>query len=152
MSDPHWTTVLSALLTPTIAVFGSFIAYRQWRISRNKLKYELFDRRFAVYDAACSLLASIMTSGEAKQEEVYKFIAGTSSAKWLLNDDVAKYFDEVLWHKVVDLQTLQDEHPGLPVGEERTKNVRAQSEIKGWILEQFKVLDEKFAPFLSLSH
>ena len=152
MSDPHWTTVLAALLTPTIAILGSIIAYRQWRIAQNKLKFDLFDRRFAVYDATRALLASIMTSGQAKQEEVYKFMAGTRTAKWLLNDDVAQYIDEVLWHKVVDLQTLQEELQGLPVGGERTRNVRAQSEIKKWLLDQFKVLDEKFAPFLSLSH
>ena len=43
--------VLSALLTPTIAIITTYIAYEQWRTNRNKLKLDLFDRRFAVYDA-----------------------------------------------------------------------------------------------------
>jgi len=44
--DPHWTNYLAALLTPTVAVLGSIIAYHQWRTAQNKLKFELFDRRF----------------------------------------------------------------------------------------------------------
>ena len=50
-SDPHWTAYLTALLTPTIAGFGIYIAIQQWLTARRKLKFDLFDRRFAVYDA-----------------------------------------------------------------------------------------------------
>ena len=53
--DPHWTTLLSALLTPAVAVFGIFIAYRQWRLAQEKLKLDLFDKRFEVYEAAREL-------------------------------------------------------------------------------------------------
>ena len=42
--DSHWTTYLSALLTPTVAVLGSLIAYRQWRLAQNKLKLDLFEQ------------------------------------------------------------------------------------------------------------
>ena len=69
---PHWTQYLSALLTPTVAVFGSFIAYLQWVLARNKLKFDLFDRRYRVYEAARELLASIMTTGSAKNEDISK--------------------------------------------------------------------------------
>jgi hypothetical protein len=74
MDDPYWTQVLSALLTPTIAVIVAIIAYRQWKTAQNRLKLDLFDRRFAVYDAARNLLSSVMTSGEAKNDEMLKFL------------------------------------------------------------------------------
>ena len=152
MAEPHWTTYLAALLTPTIAVLGSFIAYRQWRTAQNKLKLDLFDRRFAVYDAARNLIASIMTSGKAKDEELYKFLSGTRSAKWLLDEDIDNYFEKELWKNAVELQALESELQGVPVGDERTNNVRRQSEIKKWILEQYKVLDAKFEKYLWLKH
>src|SRR5690606_31368900 len=88
-ADPHWTTYLAALLTPTVAILGSFIAYRQWRLAQNKLKLDLFDRRYSVYKAAHSLLASIMTSGKAKDDDLYKFLLATREAKWLLDSSVA---------------------------------------------------------------
>ena len=78
--DPHWTTYLTALLTPTVAVIGSLVAYRQWVLARNKLKLDLFERRFAVYEAARNLLASIMTSGKAKDAEIFKFMVATRDA------------------------------------------------------------------------
>jgi hypothetical protein len=93
-----------------------------------------------------------MTSGKAKDEEMYKFLSGTREAKWLLNNDIARYFDEELWGKAVELQTLDAELQGLPVGEERTKNVHCQVEIKKWMMAQYKVLDEKVSPFLKLGH
>ena len=150
--DPHWTTYLAALLTPIVAVLGSFIAFRQWRLAQNKLKLELFDRRFSVYEAARTLLASIMTSGKAKDEEVLKFMVATREAKWLLNESVSEYLDKQLHHKAIDLQTLASELEGVGVGEQRTKNVHAQADIKKFFMAQYDVLDEKFTPFLQLRH
>jgi hypothetical protein len=36
---------LTALATPLLAGFGIYIAYRQWRTAREKVKLDLFDRR-----------------------------------------------------------------------------------------------------------
>lgn len=151
-SDPHWTNYLAALLTPTVAVLGSVIAYRQWRTAQNKLKFELFDRRFSVYEASRNLLASMMTSGKAKDAEVFKFLVATREAKWLLNTDVATYLWEEIYRNAIVLQTLQAELEGEPVEEERLANVTKQSEIKKWFSAQYEVLDEKFSPFLKLQH
>ena len=151
-TEPHWTTYLAALLTPTVAVLGSYIAYRQWHLAQNKLKLDLFDRRFSVFEAARSLIASIMTSGKAKDEDVFKFLLATREAKWLLDVSIAEYLDKQLYDKAIDLQTLDAELEGVPVGEERTKNVSEQSEIKKWFAAQYKVLDEKFSPYLQLQH
>ena len=151
-TEPHWTVYLAALLTPTVAVLGSFIAYRQWRLAQTKLKLDLFDRRFSVFEAARGLIASIMTSGKAKDEEVLKFLFATREAKWLLNASVAEYLDKQLYYKAIDLQTLDAELEGVPVGEERSKNVYAQADIKKWFAAQHQVLDEKFSPYLQLQH
>jgi hypothetical protein len=150
--DPHWTTYLSALMVPIVAVFGAIIAYRQWQTAQNKLKFDLFERRFAVYDAARTLLASIVTSGKATDKETFAFLSGTREAKWLLNADIADYLDKELYHKALDLQTLAAELEGIPGDDERAANVNKQREIKQWIREQYNVLDEKFYPFLQLGH
>jgi hypothetical protein len=150
--DPHWTNYLAALLTPTVAVLGSFIAYRQWRTAQNKLKFDLFDRRFSVYEASRDLLRSILTSGKAKDEELFKFLSATREAKWLLNNDAATYLEKELYQKALELQTLQAELEGVPVGNERSANVKKQADIKKWFYAQYEVLDEKLSPFLKLRH
>jgi hypothetical protein len=93
-----------------------------------------------------------MTTGKAKEEELRKFLLGTRESKWLLNSDIANYFGKQLWAKLTELQMLDTELAPLPVGEERTKNVHSQRDIKLWLMAQLTVLDEKFSPFLELGH
>ncbi len=93
-----------------------------------------------------------MTSGKAKDEEIFKFMVATREAKWVLNAQAADYLDKQLYHKALDLQTLSSTLVDVPVGAERTSNVRRQSEIKEWFVAQYDVLDEHFAPFLQLRH
>ena len=150
--DPHWTAYLSALLAPVVAVLGSLIAYRQWRLAQNKLKLDLFDRRLKVYEAATGLLYSVMTSGRAKDEELFKYMVATREAKWLLSPEIAEYLDKKLYHKAIDLQTLAAELEDVPVGDVRTQNVHAQADVKKWLMAQYSVLDAQFAPFLQLGH
>ncbi|MCP1573954.1 hypothetical protein J2S30_002333 [Herbaspirillum rubrisubalbicans] len=151
-TDPHWTAYLTALLTPLIAVLGVCIATQQWRTAQSKLKFDLFEKRFSVYDAARNLIGSIMSSGKAKDEELFKFLAGTREAKWLFNAEVANYLEKQLYDPAIELQCLASELEGVPVGEARTKNVRRQADIKKTINAQFDELDRQFAPFLQLKH
>ncbi|MEM5406200.1 hypothetical protein [Paraburkholderia unamae] len=150
--QPHWTAYLSALMVPLIAVLGVAIAYRQWRTAQNKLKLDLFEKRFSVYDAARRMLASVMTSGKVRDEELFKFMVATREAKWLLSNDVARYLDEVLRRRMLELQTLDSELEGLAVGPDRSANVKKQTEIKNWLASQIETLDGKFDQYLRLAH
>lgn len=145
------TPELSATIAAAIAAcITAYVAHRQERLEQNRLKFDLFERRFRIYEAAKNLLASIMSSGRAQQEDMYKFKVATREAKWLLNNKVAEYLDKQLYYKALYLQTLAAELEGVPVGEERTTNVDKQRDIKLWFDEQFEILDEYFAPFLKL--
>jgi hypothetical protein len=93
-TEPHWTTYLAALLTPIVAIFGFYIAYKQWHLARNKLKHDLFNKRFFVFEAAISFITSIMTSGRAEDEAVSKLMIATREAKWLLDAPIAEYLDK----------------------------------------------------------
>lgn len=41
-----WIEILSALLTPTIAIVGGHIAYQQWLTSEKSRKLDLFEKRY----------------------------------------------------------------------------------------------------------
>ncbi|WP_133717092.1 hypothetical protein [Methylocaldum gracile] len=151
-SDPHWTAYLSALLTPTVAFFGIFIAFRQWRTAQNKLKLELFDRRLAVYEVALKFIAAITAHGKVKDDELFQFLSGVREAKWLLSVEIAEYLDKELYRNAVDLHCLEEELQEMPHSEQRKTNIHKQAEIKKWFVKQFDVLDEKFSLFLKLAH
>lgn len=93
-----------------------------------------------------------MTSGKATDKELHDLIVGTKEAKWLLSKDIAKYLDEELYSKGVDLQCLAAELEGVPVSEERINNVHEQRDIKLWLYSQYGILDEMFTKYLQLSH
>ena len=150
--NPHWTSYISALLTPIVACLGIYIAFRQWKTAQNKQKHDLFDRRFTVYDEARKFIASIMTSGRVNDEELYKFLYGTREAKWLFDLCVEDYLDKELHHKALYLQALASDLEDMSVGSVRNSNVQKQLETKQWFLKQYDVLDTKFSPFLSLKH
>jgi hypothetical protein len=79
-------------------------------------------------------------------------MVATREAKWLFNTAIAEYLEKQLYHKAIDLQTLDSELDGVPVGEERSKNVQSQSRLKKWFSDQYPVLDEKLGPYLQLQH
>jgi hypothetical protein len=147
----QWIPILSAMLTPTVALLGLGIAWGQWRTNRNKLKLDLFDRRHAVYEASVQLINSILGSGKANSEDIFVFTSKTRSAGFLVGAGVMNYLDEALRARAVDLETLQAELPDL-VGLERVENVKKQSELKKWFAGQYAVLESQFEDALTLRH
>ncbi|MBN8413597.1 hypothetical protein [Halomonas litopenaei] len=150
--DPHWTAYISALTVPTIALFGVLIALLQWNTNRNKLKLDLFERRYEVYAEVTKFLSSIMSSGAVNDLQLQEFLRGTRQAKWLFSDELAEFLDKEIYHLAVDLQMYQSQMEGLPVGEERSKNVHAAADIKKNLLKMYSPVDEKFGKYLSLKH
>ncbi|MFZ1180367.1 MAG: hypothetical protein WAN92_02400, partial [Herbaspirillum sp.] len=149
-NTPHWATYLSALSVPVVAVLGVYIAYQQWRLSQNKLKLDLFDRRFAVYDAARTLIDTYSHAGD-KELRLLKFPSVIREAKWLLNEEVAQYLDKHLANANA-FACLQAELDGIGVGEVRTKKAQEMAEIGHWFCAQYEELDKHFTPFLQLQH
>ncbi len=148
----NWVDILSALLVPTIAIFGSLIAFLQWRINRARLKHELFDRRYQQFTVIKNFLGSIMSSGKVCRDEETKYLIGTSGIRFIFNKEIAAYIEQNIWHPALKLETLDSDLEGLPVGDERTKNIEKQREIKNQLNEEFRNLEELFSPYLQLKH
>ena len=110
--EKDWVDIMTALLTPTIAVLGSVIAILQWRINRFRLKHELFDKRYDIYTAAMAFLVSIIQNGKVKEEDRLHFLAGTKGAKFLFPGKLNEYLDQI-HSKACDLQCSIDELDGV---------------------------------------
>jgi phosphate/sulfate permease len=154
--EPHWAQIVSWLSTPLVALvaalFGVYIAYRQWKTAQDRLKFDLFDRRFVVYDTARNFLSSIITYGDIKHEEVSKFIIGTSESKWLFDDKVDNYLRNEIGNKINRFTTLKSTVESLSSKEDRNENIMQQSQLLTWFIKQPTVLVQKFEPFLKLKH
>lgn len=149
--DKDWIDLVAALSIPVIATIAAYVAWQQWKINERRLKHELFDRNFKVYDAILRFIGSVMASGKANDEHLSEFNRETRAAKFLLDDEIVQLIDE-LYEKAIDLQTYDAELEGLPVGSERSRLVKQRSEIKKWIYRQFGELDRRFEKTLALRH
>lgn len=145
-----WIDILSALLTPTIAVLGSFIAWQQWRVNQLRLMHELFDRRYKQFEPTRDFLGTIMTHGRVSPDEEFKWIQATRGSRFLFNNHIAEYFEE-LFRKSSDLQTLHAVLENLE-GDDRAKNLQRQQELKDWFMTELRNLERRFTPYLRLRH
>ena len=157
MTEPHWTTLLSALLTPVVAILGVYIAYRQWRTAKDqattaseRLKLELFERRWTVYSAAQNLIKSIIQSGTLDRDQELPFLLGISQARFLFDEDVCKYLNEELWGMAVDIQKINKTNNGLaPLAPEKGQK---RHDLMLKITDQLKTPDEKMKPYLQFQN
>ena len=147
-----WVDYLSALLVPMVAVVGAVIAWQQWRINRARLKNELFDRRYEQFCVVRDFIGSIMTSGRSTTEEQRKYLVGTRGMGFLFDKKIVEYMDENIWKPAIDLECLESELQGVPVGKERTDNVHKQRDIKLKLHEELKNLEGRFEKYLQLRH
>lgn len=148
----HWTSYLSALLTPVVAIFGIYIARRQAVTAQNKLKFELFQRRFSVYDEARAVIEIATNNGNLSEEMLKKFINGTGEARWLFDKPVDEYLRRKLGARAYLLTITTDRLNTLSIGEERSAMLRNLAELQEWFHTQQDVLDSMLGPYLELHH
>jgi len=99
---PHWTAYVTVVVVPIIAIIGAWIAFRQSQIARNKLKLDLYDRRFEVYQTVQKTLGVITVQGKLGLGDEGMYLSGIQTAKWLFGPEVVAYLETELWQEIVD--------------------------------------------------
>ena len=138
-----------AWLAALTAVLAVWIAYQQYRTNRSKLRLDLYERRFRVFDAVRNLLATVGRDGALELKDVQDFVVGTSETTFLFGADIVGYIEQ-LRLKAADLRrvhrTLADN--ALPVGPERNQAATEDAALITWFAEQFEESKKRFAKYL----
>jgi len=148
-NQKDWIDILSALLTPIIAISAIVVAVVQCRINRKRLKNEHFDRRIAVYETIKDYIGHVWTNGDIERDAEYIFLCNSGNVFFLFGSDIKVYVDEI-FKKSSDLHALKKTESGLSgVGLEN--NLDKQDVIKSWFGEEVKNgLQERFKKHLTL--
>ena len=142
--------MLAPIATLIVGLAVAFIAWQQWQLARNKLRLDLFDRRYKVYDATRKFLSVILGKADFLDSQLFEFYAGTCDAEFLFESDVVHYLAE-LRKRAIDMRTHQHVFDPLPVGEERSRHVQAAHDQLLWLSEQITAQKSVFAPYLSFA-
>lgn len=153
---PLWVEYVKALGTPTIALLASLvaamIAYRQWKTASNKLKLDFFDRRMEIYRAAQELINLVAYPLPISTDHVAELARPFAAAHWLLSPEIAKHLKELAQRTWLNCEGEGLKFTGMSREEKvlaATSAVKAEREIMS---SERKMLDELFAPFLSVTH
>jgi hypothetical protein len=153
-------SIVAVIVTIHLGRSQARIAQEQARIARQqadlaviRLRHDLYDRRFALYTSAISLLQRIIQKNNVDDLDIVTFLreTETATAQFLLDQNLVEYFNS-LWENARRMQRLNRR-----IEHEKNDEVRAKlfddfMEISDWFESQFQVLPEKFLPFLTLKN
>jgi hypothetical protein len=104
-----WVDYLSAMLTPTVAIFGLYIGYRQWRTEEAKLRHELFERRYKQFDAVGKFVASVSGKDAMTLDEEIEILSIIAEMNFIFDEEITCYVKSKIWRTARDIHVLQSE-------------------------------------------
>jgi len=128
-------------------MFGAYVAYRQFVLGRERLKLDLFEKRFAVFVATRRLLTHALKNADITLEQLFEYRGGIAEASFLFDEDITNYLTSID-QKALHLRTVRDTMEPLPVGEARTRAAGEIAELLQWLTSQLPELKVRFAPYL----
>jgi hypothetical protein len=138
--------------TVAVAVIAAFIGFQQFWISNEKLKLDLFDKRFAVFAAARRFLSQILQHGTfSTPEEFGQYRADIAEAAFLFGEDVADFLDEID-RRALHLWSLNETLKGTEIGPERTTLVEEIGIEVEWLNAQLLMLRPTFEPYMKFTN
>lgn len=134
----------TALIPIALAALGSYIAIQQYRTNRQKLKIELFEKRYAIYEAVREYMGAIVRKRYPTEKEQKQFLVETKGASFLFDDEIMKFIEEV-WQRSIDMcEWQQDELP--------STHAQEKADYMRWFSAEFGKLNERFAKDMRLRH
>lgn len=138
------TDFFTALIPIVLSVLGIYIAVQQYRTNRKKLKLELFEKRYVVFDVVIKFIGEVVRTQSFDHQAQINFIEGTRGAEFLFDVDIKLYIDEI-WDRAVNLEGWAgDEHTSTHAAE-RNENMK-------WFFGQLREVDQRFKKYMQLSH
>lgn len=142
---------LSALLIPIIALIGCYIAYQQMKTEKNKLKFDLFDKRYATYDSTMSFISDIAASGKVTEDKLVQFYIEIKESKWILDEDISEFLHENIYNKAHDIFFSQKKLSRTRPPKERDEILLDIDKMISDLRNEIDPLEKKFKPFLAFT-
>lgn len=139
--------IVSTASTALIGIAASLLAYQQFRLSKAKLRFDLYEKRLAVFRIVRDFASDIAIRGKADAGELYR---NTIERRFLFEEDIYSYI-EGMYERAKKLERLKDEFalPNLP--EEKRERLReAIVKDQTWFFDQSDEMIKLFSKDLSI--
>src|SRR5437868_2082412 len=88
---PWWMQWLQVFALIAIPAVGAWLAFKQVGIAAAKLNLDLYDKRFATFEATRTLLVAVLQHGDIQQKDLDEFNLKVADAIFLFDEDIEKY-------------------------------------------------------------
>lgn len=161
-SDPVWMTLpfWISVLSVSVAIISFWNSRAQRKATElatyEKMRLDLFSKRFATYTAVFDLLQWYLGShsNTLSHEGIMKFKAATNDAVFLFNDDLkgrdgkVGYLDELLTKAIAyHIHSKKVDHVG--IANMKPDDMLEDQKLVEWLSEQYTNSIVKFDPYLN---
>ena len=128
------------------------IAIQQWKISRNRAKFELYEKRLETFKAVEKYLGSVLRNGQTSTQDIIDLRWKFNENYFLYDRDIRDYIEDIYMEsfEMLRLQRKLTGNNSLPVGTERNKVAELESEKLKWLTDQITVSRGKFDKYLRI--
>ena len=129
------------------------IAKGQLNIALERMKHDLFEKRFAVFEVARQLLIRAVQHDHVDAGEIIKFNMETADAEFLYNEDIVDYLDS-LRSRIVRLRQVNTQIKSIEDNERLEKRrgelIDKAADIAIELSAELPIMIAKFKPYLKL--
>ena len=143
--------IISSVGTLFIASVVVYITFQQHKTNKDKLRLDLFEKRYKVYKTLMEFLAHVVTYGDVEEKKVWTFNAETNDSVFLFGEEISSYINNV-YKKAWELRTANFKLEHQKFRSETLKQVDAtfnnREDVFQWFSKELVKTQEIFKPYL----
>ena len=85
-------------LAIVVAGVVAYISWNQYRIARLRLRLDLFDKRYKVFDGARRMISHVVREAQLPVTVMQEYWTATTDRRFLFGDDVVEYLEQLDKH------------------------------------------------------
>lgn len=143
-------TIVISLTTIVIAAIVAWTGWQQHRLAKEKLKLDLFEKRFSVYKGVQKFLSQIRLEGKPNLDHLWELQKTTQEAEFLFEAEIPKYIDSIR-SKALKLRAIQSKYENMPSGDEGNRLADKEDTIFTELNDELPTLSKLFMPYLKFS-
>jgi hypothetical protein len=140
-------TLTLSIVAAFISIATATVAIMQWRLAKDKLRLDLFEKRYRVYEVAMTYLSAVVSLADVRNDDLHNYNRGTTDAVFLFGPEISDYIKK-LRHRTLQMQLYQKTFAPLPVGTERSALVQQHTDELIWLSDQLLELPLIFERYL----
>ena len=135
-----------ALITLVIGGIAAYIACHQYHVARAKLKLDLFEKRYAIFEETWKFLSGVVQGENIRQPAIHPIMNLAPQASFLFGKDIEEYISRA-HSKRSELASLERE---IQLG--NNEAIERNTQLMEWFVnESISCVKAAFGPYLDFA-